>query len=165
MTERVLVTGATGFIAQHCNLPLTEAGYAVRGTARGAGRIQEVVNPLVPHLSESARSLLANEFEVVAADLGDDMGWRAAVNGCRFGLHVASPLPRKAPKRDDELIVPAREGTLRVLRAAHVAGVDHVVRMSLIVAIIYGSDRSQGFKRYWSYGIRGIKWLPLLIRK
>jgi dihydroflavonol-4-reductase len=97
MTERVLVTGATGFIAQHCILALTEAGYAVRGTARGAGRIQEVVNPLVPHLSESARSLLANEFEVVAADLGDDVGWRAAVNGCRFVLHVASPLPRKGP--------------------------------------------------------------------
>jgi dihydroflavonol-4-reductase len=96
MTERVLVTGATGFIAQHCILALTEAGYAVRRTARGAGRTQEVVNPLVPHLSESARFLLANEFEVVA-DLGDDVGWRAAANGCRFVLHVVSPLPRKPP--------------------------------------------------------------------
>jgi dihydroflavonol-4-reductase len=138
MTDRVLVTGATGFIAQHCILQLTEAGYAVRGTARGSGRTPEVANVLIPHLSESARSLLANEFEVVNADLGADEGWAAAV-------HVASPLPRRPPKHPDELIVPAREGTLRLLRAAHGAGVERVVLTSSIAAIIYGNDRSRTF--------------------
>ena len=145
MTDRVLVTGATGFIAQHCILQLTEAGYAVRGTARGSGRTPEVANVLIPHLSESARSLLANEFEVINAELGADQGWPAAVDGCRFVLHVASPLPRRPPKHDDELIVPAREGTLRVLRAAHEAGVERVVLTSSIAAIIYGNNRTRTF--------------------
>ena len=151
MTERVLVTGATGFVAQHCILALTEAGYAVRGTARGAGRTQEVVNTLVPHLSDAARLLLANEFHVVVVDLGSDEGWRTAAEGCRFVLHVASPLPRRPPKHDDDLIVPAREGTLRVLRAAREADVDRVVLTSSIAAIIYGSDRSRTFNESdWS---------------
>src|SRR5579863_6512695 len=144
MSDRVLVTGATGFIAQHCMLQLLEAGYDVRGTARSADRSAEVMAILSPHLGDTARSRL-DTLEVVAADLTSDEGWQSAVEGCRFVLHVASPLPRGAVKDENELIVPARDGALRVLRAAHDAGVERVVLTSSLSAIVYGNDRSRVF--------------------
>ncbi len=150
MTDRVLVTGATGFIAQHCILQLLEAGYVVRGTARGTNRRDEVADILTPHLSDDARERLA-DFEVVAADLTSDEGWRDAVTDCRHVLHVASPLPRKAARFDDELVVPARDGTLRVLRAAQAAGVERVVLTSSISAVVYGNDRATTFdESHWT---------------
>jgi nucleoside-diphosphate-sugar epimerase len=144
MTDRVLVTGATGFIAQHCMLQLLEAGYEVRGTARTSGRTSEVVATLSPHLSVDARGRLG-ALDVVAADLTSDTGWTDAVEGCRFVMHVASPLPRGAAKDENELIVPARDGALRVLRAAQNAGVERVVLTSSLSAIVYGNDRSRIF--------------------
>ena len=144
MADRVLVTGATGFIAQHCVLHLLEAGYVVRGTARSAHRRAEVVAALSPHLSDTARRGL-DGFDVVAADLTSDEGWRSAVEGCRYVLHVASPLPRATVKDENELIVPARDGALRVLRAANDAGVERVVLTSSLSAIVYGNDRSHVF--------------------
>jgi dihydroflavonol-4-reductase len=144
MTDRVLVTGATGFIAQHCMVQLLDAGYDVRGTARLANRTAEVVAILAPHLSDPARGRL-DTLEVVAADLTSDDGWRGAVEGCRYVMHVASPLPRGVVKDENELIVPARDGALRVLRAAHDAGVERVVLTSSLSAIVYGNDRSRVF--------------------
>jgi len=145
VTASVLVTGATGFIAQHCILKLLEAGHRVRGTARSAGRTPEVAGILAPHLSEAARGKLGQDLEVVPADLTSDAGWDAAVAGCRFVLHVASPIPRVPPKTDDELVVPARDGVLRVLRAARAAGVERVVLTSSTAAMIYGRDRDRVF--------------------
>jgi dihydroflavonol-4-reductase len=144
MIDRVLVTGATGFIAQHCMLQLLEAGFEVRGTARSTHRRTDVIAILAPHLSQGAQSRL-DSLEVVAADLTNDDGWRGAVEGCRFVLHVASPLPRGAAKDENELIIPARDGTLRVLRAARDAGVERVVLTSSLSAIVYGNDRSRRF--------------------
>jgi dihydroflavonol-4-reductase len=144
VTDRVLVTGATGFIAQHCILQLLEAGYLVRGTARSPGRTREIADILDPHLSDAAKVGLL-DFDVVVADLTSDEGWADAVTGCRYVLHVASPLPRSAAKNDDELVVPARDGTLRVLRAANDAGVERVVLTSSMSAIAYGNDRSKTF--------------------
>jgi len=145
MTDRVLVTGATGFIAQHCILQLLEAGYEVRGTARTDGRRDEIARILTPKLSAGAASRLDVDFQMVAADLTSDVGWDLAVKDCRYVLHVASPLPRNPPRNDDELIIPAREGTLRVLRAARDAGVQRVVLTSSIAAIIYGVSRDKVF--------------------
>jgi nucleoside-diphosphate-sugar epimerase len=144
MTDRVLVTGATGFIAQHCLLQLLEAGYDVRGTARSADRTAEVKAILSPHLSDAARAQL-DDFVVVAADLTSDDGWQSAVEGCRYVMHVASPLPRGVVKDENELIVPARDGALRLLRAANDAGVERVVLTSSLSAIVYGNDRSHVF--------------------
>ncbi len=150
MPDRVLVTGATGFIAQHCILQLLEAGYLVRGTARTAGRTRDVAEVLEPHLSDAGKERLG-DMDVVAADLTSDDGWDAAVADCRHVLHVASPLPRTATKNVDDLVVPARDGTLRVLRAAHAAGVERVVLTSSISAIVYGHDRSRTFdESSWS---------------
>jgi len=150
VADRVLVTGATGFIAQHCILQLLEAGYVVRGTARTIGRGDEVADILTPHLSDDAKVRMA-DFEVVVADLTSDEGWRDAVTDCRYVLHVASPLPRKAARFDDDLVVPARDGTLRVLRAAQAAGVERVVLTSSISAVVYGNDRATPFdESHWT---------------
>jgi nucleoside-diphosphate-sugar epimerase len=145
MTDTVLVTGATGFIAQHCIIQLLDRGYRVRGTARGTGRTEEVAAVLRPHLDDAGRERLADGFEVVAADLTADDGWDDAVAGCRFVLHVASPLPRTPPRNEDDLIVPARDGVLRVLRAAAQAGVERVVLTSSVAAVMYGRDRDHTF--------------------
>ena len=81
-----------------------------------------------------------NALSFAAADLMSDAGWPAAVAGCDFVLHVASPFPPGAPKHEDELIVPAREGALRLLRAARDAGVKRVVLTSSFAAIGYGQE-------------------------
>ena len=143
MSDTVLVTGASGFVAQHCILQLLEAGYDVRGTLRHADRESEVRRVLDEHLSSAARSRLPDSFSVAVADLTADEGWPAAATGCRFVLHVASPLPLAQPKDEDEVIVPAREGTLRVLRAADEAGVARLVLTSSIAAMMYGPGRAR----------------------
>jgi nucleoside-diphosphate-sugar epimerase len=139
----VLVTGATGFIAQHCVVQLLDAGYRVRGTARSAERASKLKTSLVPHLADGADAI--GRFEIVSADLTSDDGWADAVDGCRYVLHVASPIPRTPPKDENELIVPARDGALRVLAAAAQAGVERVVMTSSIAAVLYGRDRNHTF--------------------
>ena len=145
MSEKVLVTGATGFIAQHCIVQLLEAGYQVRGTARLAGQTQTIADVVAPHLSDGARARLHQGFEVVVADLNSDPGWESAVMGCRYVLHVASPFLSSIPHDENELIVPARDGALRVLRTAHSAGVQRVVLTSSVAAIWYGRERDHVF--------------------
>ena len=146
MTDRVLVTGATGFIAQHCMLQLLDAGYDVRGTARSADRTRRGRRDLVARTSATpARDAARSACDVVAADLTSDDGWRDAVEGCRFVMHVASPLPRGAAKDENELIVPARDGTLarparrarrrRRARRAHVVTQRHRLRQRPIAAL------------------------------
>ncbi|MBI4883772.1 MAG: aldehyde reductase [Actinobacteria bacterium] len=151
MNDTVLVTGATGFIAQHCALQLIEAGYRVRGTARSADRGAEVAAVLEANLSAPARDRLSSDFAVVVADLTADDGWAEAVKGCRFVLHVASPFPRTPPRNPDDLIVPAREGVLRVLKAACEAAVERVVLTSSLAAVMYGQDHDHVFdENDWS---------------
>lgn len=133
MAQTVLVTGGSGFIGAHCILRLVEAGYAVRTTVRNLQREGEVRAMLKVGGAEPG-----GQLSFVAADLEKDAGWDAAVAGCDYVLHVASPLPPSVPKHEDELIVPAREGTLRVLRAARGAGVKRVVVTSSFAAIGYG---------------------------
>ena len=148
--DLVLVTGATGFIAQHCLVQLLDAGYHVRGTARSAERAAGLKKSLAPHLaSQDGRAL--DRLEIVSADLSVDAGWAEAVTDCRFVLHVASPIPRTPPEDENELIIPARDGALRVLEAAAKAGVERVVMTSSTAAVLYGRDRNQVFdETSWS---------------
>lgn len=148
---RVLVTGASGFIALHCILQLLEQGYRVRGTLRSPARAASLRAILARHLDAGVD--LDERLELVTADLQQDEGWAEATRGCTFVLHVASPLPKESPKDENELIVPAREGALRVLRAASEAGVARVVMTSSIAAVLYGHPRdgSKVFdERDWS---------------
>ena len=125
----VLVTGGSGFLGSWCLVELLRRGYDVRTTVRDASREEEIRAMIEPEVDAG------NRLSVHVADLTDDEGWDSAVRGCDYVLHVASPFPPEQPKDPDELIVPAREGSLRVLRAALDAGVKRVVLTSSAVAI------------------------------
>lgn len=131
--ETVLVTGGSGFIGAYCILQLLNAGYRVRTTVRSLTREGEVRAML-----KVGGAVPGEALSFTAADLESDAGWPAAVAGCAFVLHVASPFPAGAPRHEDELIVPARDGALRVLRAARDAGVKRVVLTSSFAAVGYG---------------------------
>ena len=131
--KTVLVTGGSGYLGSWCIVALLEQGYRVRTTVRDLAREAEVRAAVGSQVSGDER------LTVLAADLTEDAGWQEAVAGCDYVLHVASPFPPKQPKDPDELIVPAREGTLRVLRAALDAGVERVVVTSSVAAVAGGS--------------------------
>jgi nucleoside-diphosphate-sugar epimerase len=133
----VLVTGGSGFIGAHCLVQLLNAGHEVRTTVRSLKREGDVRDMV----KEGGAS--GDRLTVLAADLTSDSGWKEAASGCDFVLHVASPLPVEAPKHEDDLIVPAREGTLRVLRAASEANVKRVVVTSSFGAVGYGHPQRE----------------------
>ncbi|TPK94698.1 aldehyde reductase [Mesorhizobium sp. B2-4-14] len=137
--ELVLVTGGSGFLGAHCILELLKAGYRVRTTVRSAKREADVLAMIKVGGAEPA-----DRLSFAVADLMSDTGWLQAVTGCVYVLHVASPFPPGVPKHEDELIVPAREGALRVLRAARDAGVKRVVLTSSFAAIGYGKMPPDG---------------------
>lgn len=131
--ELVLVTGGSGFVAAHCMVQLLNAGYRVRTTVRSLQREGDVRAMLtVGGIAPGA------VLSFVAADLTADAHWADAVAGCDYVLHVASPFVLSTPQHEDELIIPARDGALRVLRTARDAGVKRVVLTSSFVAIGYG---------------------------
>jgi dihydroflavonol-4-reductase len=129
----ILVTGGSGFIGSHSILQLLAAGHQVRTTVRSLKREGEV-----RAMFKEGGAEPGDRLSFFSADLENDAGWPEAVAGCEYVLHVASPLPAKVPKNEDELIVPAREGALRVLRASRDAGVKRVVLTSSFAAIGYG---------------------------
>ena len=135
--SKVLVTGGSGFIAGHCILKLLAAGHQVRTTVRNLQREAEVRATLKTGGIEPG-----DRLGFAAADLLGDTGWPEAVAGCDYVLHVASPFPLGVPKDEKELIVPARDGALRVLRAARDAGVKRVVLTSSFAAIGYGHSQT-----------------------
>jgi dihydroflavonol-4-reductase len=133
-----LVTGGTGFLGGWCVAQLLERGHDVRTTVRDLSR-----EPAVREAVASADAEPGGRLTVLAADLTSDDGWAEAVAGCQYVLHVASPFPPEQPKDPDELIVPARDGALRVLEAALDAGVERVVMTSSVAAIRGARDSSE----------------------
>lgn len=129
----VVVTGASGFIAKHCIAELVKAGYAVRGTLRTADKA-EGVRAAVERAGADPSGLT-----FASADLVSETGWEPAFSGADYVLHVASPFPLQQPRSREEIVGPARDGTLNVLEAARRAGVKRVVLTSSIAAIIYPS--------------------------
>ncbi len=141
----ILVTGGSGFIASHCILQLLGAGHTVRATLRSLQRETNVRATL-----RAAGMTGEERLSFVPADLTSDAGWNEAVAGCQYVLHVASPFPAGIPKNEDEIIVPARDGALRVLRAARDAGVRRVVLTSSFAAVGYGHPpQQQPFDEKW----------------
>ena len=132
MADYVLVSGGSGYIAGFLIRQLVAEGWKVRTTVRSLAR------------ESAVRRLLAvddSRLEFFAADLTDDAGWADAMAGCGFVAHVASPVPVRAPQDANELIVPARDGALRALRAAKFAGVKRFVMTSSVAAVAYGRGR------------------------
>ena len=132
--KTVLVTGGSGYLAGWCIVGLIERGYRVRTTVRNAAREREV------HATVASRVDPAHHLTVHQADLTSDEHWDKVIEGCDYVLHVASPLPVSQPKDPDELIVPAREGTVRVVSAALDGGVERIVLTSSVAAIRGGNE-------------------------
>ena len=132
MADKVLVSGGSGYIAGFLIRQLVAEGWTVHTTVRSLAR------------EEAVRQLLAvdnSRIRFFAADLTSDAGWAEAMAGCSHVAHLASPLPSGVPINADELIVPARDGALRALRAAKAAGVKRFVMTSSVAAIAYGRGR------------------------
>ncbi|HWB37228.1 MAG TPA: NAD-dependent epimerase/dehydratase family protein [Rugosimonospora sp.] len=138
MAETVLVTGGTGYLAGWCVVTLLERGYHVRTTVRDAAR-EAAVRRAVSTVTDPG-----NRLGFAVADLTDDRGWAAAMDGVDRVLHVASPLGLDRSGNPDDLIVPARDGALRVLRAATAAGVGRVVLTSAANAASPASYATEG---------------------
>jgi nucleoside-diphosphate-sugar epimerase len=133
MSSTILVTGGSGFIGSHAILQLLAAGHRVRTTVRSPKREADV-----RALLKEGGGAPGDRLSFFQADLEADAGWAEAASGCEYVLHVASPFPATIPKHEDELIRPAREGALRLLRASRDAGVRRVVLTSSFAAIGYG---------------------------
>lgn len=131
----VLLSGLTGYIGSRIAVDLLRRGYAVRGTMRNAQKFERVRAAIAEHAP-------VERLTVAEADLLDAGAWRRAADGVEVVLHVASPIAVETPKDPDEMIVPAREGTLNVLRAATEAGARRVVLTSSMAAIVYGLEAS-----------------------
>lgn len=135
----VLVTGGTGFLGSHTIAQLLTAGHTVTTTVRSLAR-----RPDVERMLKAAGSPNADGVSYVEADLTADRGWDRAVNRADYVLHVASPFPGARPEHEDDVIVPARDGALRVLRAARAAGVRRTVLTSSFAAVGYGHGPTGG---------------------
>ena len=141
--EQVLVTGITGYIGQHCAAELLRQGYAVVGTVRSRVKADATKTAI-------AQVAPVEHLRFVEADLLSDQGWDAAMQGCAYVLHVASPFLLVEPTDEKELIAPAVQGTTRVIAAAQRAGVRRLVLTSSIVAIIAGKESGRYGPADWS---------------
>lgn len=146
--QTVLVSGGSGFLGGWCVVELLRRGYRVRTTVRNLVKEPELRARIAAQVDVGER------LGVLAADLLGDAGWAEAVAGCDYVLHVASPFPPQQPADPDELIVPAREGTLRVLRAALEAGAERVVVTSSVAAVRGGVEESPAplTEAHWTDG-------------
>lgn len=136
---KVLISGASGFIAGHCIIDMLNHGYDVRGTLRDPSRGESIKASLAPYTDR------INALEFVAAELMDEGSWITAAKGCDGILHVASPVPVKQPKDEDEIIIPAKTGTINVLKAATAHNIKRVVVTSSVAAVTSNGRRSETF--------------------
>jgi len=143
MTNVVLVTGGSGYIAGFTIRQLIEQGWTVRTTIRNLNREAEVRDWL---------KVDNGRLSFFAADLTSDAGWAEAMAGCSHVVHMASPIPAHHVKDENELIVPARDGALRALRFARDAGVTRLVMTSSVAAIFYGrtADKDSFTEADWT---------------
>ncbi len=135
MAQTVLVTGGTGFIGGEVIDQLLAKGHTVRTTVRNIAKSEPKLRARWPDA--------AGRLTVFQAELMDDAGWAEANAGCDAVAHVASPIAASTPKDENEMIVPAREGTLRALRFARDAGVKRFVQTSSMAAVAYGRNEKE----------------------
>ena len=141
--EKVLVTGITGYIGEHCAAALLREGYEVVGTVRSLAKA-DATRKAISNVAQT------DNLSFVEADLLSDKGWDDAMQGCSYVLHVASPFFLKEPQNENELIAPAVDGTLRVIKAAKSAEVKRLVLTSSTFAIIAGKETGKYGPQDWS---------------
>ena len=136
MNKKVLLTGISGYIANHCAVELLKNGYSVRGSLRSFSKKEKVIDAISREIGPK------DNLEFCELDLLNDKGWDKAMEGCEFVLHVASPFEMIEPKDENEYIRPAVDGTLRALKAAKKSGVKRVVLTSSMVSMLGDADKS-----------------------
>lgn len=141
MSDRVLVTGISGFIGSHTAVKLLEKGFKVRGSVRNKDKGQRVAAKICEAVNKSTDSI-----ELVEAELTSDQGWSEAVQDCRYIQHIASPVPLEPPKDREGLVPEARAGAQRVLEAGFGAGAERIVMTSSIASMIGQKGRPKYFK-------------------
>lgn len=135
--KKVLVTGISGYVGQHCAAELLKQGYAVKGSVRSLSKTDEVTHGIETVIDPKGN------LEYCELDLLQDKGWQEAMEGCEYVLHVASPYIGSQPKDENDLIKPAVEGTLRALKAAKQAGIKRMVITSSMVAMLGDANGSK----------------------
>ena len=135
MAGTVLVTGGTGYIGGEIIKQLLAKGWTVRTTVRDKAKSEAALQTRFGNPGEA--------LKVFQAELMSDDGWAEANAGCSHVCHVASPIAASTPKHEDDMIIPAREGTLRALRFAKEAGVKRFVQTSSVAAIAYGRSEKE----------------------
>ena len=136
MNKKVLLTGISGYIGNHCAVELLKNGYSVRGSVRSLSKKEKVIEAITKEIDPK------DNLEFCELDLLEDKGWDKAMEGCEFVLHVASPFINIEPKDENEYIRPAVDGTMRALKAAKKAGVKRVVLTSSMVSMLEDADKS-----------------------
>ena len=136
MNKKVLLTGISGYIGNHCAVELLKNGYSVRGSVRSLSKSQKVIDSIKNEIDPK------DNLEFCELDLLSDNGWNDAMKGCEFVMHVASPFINIEPKDEGELIRPAVDGTMRALRASKNAGIKRVVLTSSMVSMLGNADKS-----------------------
>ena len=144
MSKKVLLTGISGFVGQHCAVELLKNGYTVRGSVRNLSKEQEVRKGIANVIDAK------DNLEFCELDLSSDKGWDKAMEGCAYVLHVASPFVIAEPKDENEMIKPAVEGTLRALNAAKKAGIKKVVLTSSTVAMAGDKKKNNLTQESWT---------------
>jgi dihydroflavonol-4-reductase len=136
MNKKVLLTGISGYIANHCAVELLKNGYSVRGSLRNISKSEKIVNAIKKEVDPK------DNLEFCELNLLNDKGWDDAAKGCDFVMHVASPFINIEPKDENEYIRPAVDGTMRALKAAKSAGIKRVVLTSSMVSMLGNADKS-----------------------
>ena len=136
MNKKVLLTGISGYIGNHCAVELLKNGYSVRGSLRSLSKSQKVIDAIKKEIDPK------DNLEFCELDLLKDDGWDDAIKGCEFLMHVASPFINIEPKDENEYIRPAVDGTIRALNAAKSAGIKRVVLTSSMVSMLENADKS-----------------------
>lgn len=140
MRKKVLLTGVTGFLGSHTAIQLLNKGYEVVGTVRNKDRVNSIREIIAKHTTNIGHLYFA------VADLNDKDIWLELTKNMDYVQHVASPFPGELPKHENELIVPALQGTLNILEAASVNKVKRVVVVSSVAAVVYGKSKIERSK-------------------